>query len=148
MIRMPSDFASLKGFILTSYEKQQRAVVEEFGGDEDEVARRVSRLRDWAEFCERERNEFQRFAIFTELFGKREPPRLGAMSRGAKCQECFGDGAFWSESCTPRQHNPNKRYGPGFVACRCEIGKSKNKAIREHGKRAERISRHQPREEF
>jgi len=148
MIPLPQDFSYLKRFILASYEKQQRAILAEFGGDEDEVQKRVSRFGAWADFCETETREPQRSARFSELFGKPEAPSLGTMSKHASCEMCHGAGVYWSDGCTPRQWNRAKRYTAGFVVCRCEGGRIKNQAIREHGKKTDRPSRYVAREEF
>lgn len=148
MIKLPADFASLKRFILASYEKQQRAALDEFGGDEDEVQLRVARLRDWADYCETEKRELQRNAVSTELFGKTEPPSLDPIHRHSKCELCRGAGLYWSDGCTPRQWNRAKRYTAGFVVCRCEAGRIKNQVIREHGRKTDKPSRYVAREEF
>jgi len=148
MIQLPRDFASLKRFIIASYEKQQRAVLAEFGGDEEEVQKRVGRLVGWTNFCETETRGLQRGAFFREAFGKPEAPDLGTMSKHANCEMCHGAGVYWSDGCTPRQWNRAKRYTAGFVVCRCEGGRIKNQAIREHGRKTDRPSRYVAREEF
>lgn len=148
MIHAPKAFGSLSAYILASYEKQQRRVLTEFGGDEDEVRRRVARMREWMDLCSAEKRDVFRATKLNELFGKPESPSVETMSKHAKCQKCLGAGMYWSENCTPRRRNVTGRSVPGFVVCNCESGNIKNTAVLKHGTKKERPMRGAMREEF
>lgn len=134
--------------MLGSYEKQQRRMLDEFGGDDEEVASRVGRMREWLEFCRGETRDAMRDAKFVELFGKPEHPKIETMSPHSKCQRCLGAGLYWSDGCTPRKRNPGHRSVAGFVVCSCEGGRIKNTAILKHGMKKDAPKRGPVREEF
>jgi hypothetical protein len=132
--------AQILPIVLVPYENQQRRVLAEFGGDEAEVLKRVAKMRDWVEFCMTERREIFRERRAAELFGRAEALRVEAIP-GHKCELCHGAGMCWSDACTPRQRNQAGRSESGFVVCRCQAGKVKNRAIAMHGRSAGKTTR-------
>lgn len=131
----PMSLEELLPLVLGPYERQQERVLAEFGGDPNEIKRRVMRMRDWAEFCMRESRTLQREAICNELFGPAEPPKVEPIP-GHRCELCHGAGMYWSDGCTPRRRNPGNLSVPGFVVCRCAAGTVQNRAIALHGRNA------------
>ena len=115
---------------------------------ERESGVRANRMRDWAEFCEREADPEKRIAVFSALFGSYEYPQFSQEKKSrVRCEACNDDGFVFSEACRPRQRNYHNRSGSGFVACDCPMGNVRNMAISEMGRK--KPERKRPsREEF
>ena len=134
------ELPDLLAMVLVPYAKQQRRILEEFGGDEAEVKRRVERMKDWAEFCAREKRAVHRKEIASALFGPAEPPRFDPLP-GHKCDTCGGSGLYFSDECQgKRDREPTE----GIVVCFCGAGKARNTAIRDAGRRLQTTSRRRP----
>ena len=146
--KLAIDATALLGEILELYAKAQWRVFREHGGDAADVELRIKRMRDWGEFCARERDPETRIEIYRALFGSADFPEFSSERSGRKnCQACDDTGLVFSPMCRPRKNNRRNRTGPGWVTCSCPSGIARNAAILEMG-RKKPAERRPPREEF